>query len=130
MKRSGFIKRKAPKKRVMPPRTVGRSLVSKKPLRDAEHLARVRTLYCHICGGTPCHAHHIRECLPRTMGVRVGDDMVIPLCPPCHTHLHDNGGTVWDYPESIVKKAAALYAETLKLRSPEGRAALEQLEPT
>ncbi len=97
-----------------------RSRVSKGPLRDREHLARVlQAGVCYACAGHRfVEAHHIRECFPRTMGVRIGDDKVVPLCPYCHARLHQNSRTFWKCPQQmVIEYAAALYAETLSLRS-------------
>ncbi len=95
-----------------------RSAVTKGPLRDPEHLARVRTLKCCECHTPPpTQAHHIRECFPRTMGVRVGDDRVIPLCQACHAELHANSRTFWDDRHRAVRDhAQVLYRTTLSLR--------------
>ncbi len=92
-----------------------RSKVQKGPIRDAKHLDRVRRLNCRGCHAPgPSEAHHIRECYPRTMGVRVGDDKVIPLCPLCHRSIHETGR--WATPDVARADAAAYYAETLRLR--------------
>ncbi len=95
-----------------------RSKVSKKPLRDPEHLARVRTKRCWSCfAAQGTEAHHIRECYPRTMGRRIGDDKTIPLCSPCHIALHRRSRTFWQgSKDSVVSYAAALYVESLSLR--------------
>ncbi len=95
-----------------------RSKVSKGPIRDPEHLARVRTLRCWICysPSIPTEAHHIRECYPRTMGVRVGDDKVLPLCDVCHRMVHRNSRTFWTQPDVTRGTAARMYVETLSLR--------------
>jgi hypothetical protein len=96
-----------------------RSRVSKGPIRDPKHLARVRDLKCCECHTPPpSEPHHIRECYPRTMGVRVGDDKVIPLCRACHAELHANSRTFWDDRQRKVRDhAQMLYAETLSLRA-------------
>lgn len=97
----------------------GRSLVSKGPARDEAHLDRVRSLPCYVCGygSEPSEAHHIRECYLRTMGVRVGDDKVVPLCSTCHRMLHRNSRHYWSFPDVVRLEASILYAETLRLRN-------------
>lgn len=103
MKRTGPIKRKKPMSRgntlrrtrghaarrgaPMVAKALGKSAVSKKPLRDAEHLARVRLEPCLVCGASGVEAHHLRIGL-RTMGVRKSDHTAVPLCPPHHRQLH------------------------------------------
>lgn len=59
-----------------------------KPVRDKDHLAFVRTLPCLICGAYGVDAHHVRAFQPRTMGKRVGDDKVVPLCRVHHDEAH------------------------------------------
>jgi len=62
-----------------------------KPVRDAKHLDRVRGMDCVVCGRTPCEAHHCRVGL-RTMGKRVSDHQVLPLCSEHHADLHHGFG--------------------------------------
>ncbi len=95
-----------------------RSKVQKGPIRDADHLARVRTLPCAVCQWPPPNqAHHIRECFPRTMGVRVGDDKVLPMCEGHHRIVHSISKLFWfSMRMKAAPIAAALYAETLSLR--------------
>ncbi len=104
------------KRKTNPLKPDTRSKAKKGPLRDPEHLERVRGLLCWLCQRTPCEAHHIRECFPRTMGVRVGDDRVIPLCSGCHRDVHAKSRRFWLLPEIPRNQAALLYAETLSLR--------------
>lgn len=102
-----------------------RSRVSKRPLKDALHRKRVNMLPCCVCAfrEQPSEAHHIREMYSRTMGRRIGDDKVVPLCvsminrPGCHENLHKYSRNFWDqinFDPRII--AAELYAETLRLR--------------
>lgn len=54
---------------------------------DPEHLTRVRSLPCSVCGASaPSAAHHIRD---RQVGAgqKAGDDEAIPLC---HAHHQDS----------------------------------------
>lgn len=69
-----------------------------KPARDDDHLKRVRAMGCVICGRTPCEAHHCRVG-PRTMGKRVSDYQVLPLCASHHGELHRGGKEegFWEY---------------------------------
>ena len=95
-----------------------RSRVTKGPARDAQHLAKVRALGCFACNAQAVEAHHIRECYPRTMGKRIGDDKVVPLCKSCHAELHAHSRTFWqDTKGSVIAFAEALYAETLRRRN-------------
>ncbi len=95
-----------------------RSKVSKGPLRDPEHLARVRRHACVTCRlRVEIEAHHIRECFPRTMGKRIGDNWVVPLCRWCHIDVHGMSRTFWHNAQvAAIPLAATLYAETLSLR--------------
>ena len=101
--------------------------MSKRPLKDVAHRDRVKALPCLLCGGFMGDglndAHHIRECFPRTMGRRKGDDILVPLCRAAHNLLHTHSRTFWeDYAQlDPVPIAAALYAETLTLRSKKER---------
>lgn len=112
-------------KRAMPlvAKATGKMLTKKGPLRDPEHLVRVRSLACIICGWDATEAHHIRECFPRSMGVRIGDDKTLPMCRKHHNELHRSSRTFWEGRAHVpVDFAAALYAETLARRNREGRA--------
>jgi hypothetical protein len=77
------------------PKRLGQSAVDKAPWRSPAYRAHVRTKPCLGCGMNAAHAHHIRESFPRTIGVRISDKYVIPLCEPCHTELHKNAVTFW-----------------------------------
>lgn len=101
MKRTGFKPRqqtlsqraalkKARKPNPLKPDT--RSAVSKKPWRSPEYRAFVRDQKCLGCAHPGMEAHHIRELFPRTMGVRISDAWVVPLCEVCHCMLHARGG--------------------------------------
>ncbi len=110
-----------PRKRVKPRnrKSLGlKSRVSKKPLRDDRHLALVRAHGCLICGKA-AHAHHPLEAWPRTMGVLIGDDKTVPLCPTHHDELHLlNNMTFWSaYGIDPVKWALDFYDETLAMRA-------------
>ena len=60
-------------------------------LRDEEHLERVATLPCLICGRAPSQAHHLRFAQLRALGRKVSDEWVVPLCNLHHRALHDAG---------------------------------------
>ena len=120
MKRSPLRRsRRKPPKPKPEGKRLGKSKVTKGPLRDPEHLARVREQPCEMCSfnGSLSEAHHIRECFPRTMGKRIGDDKTIPLCATCHRMLHRNSRDFWGLPERAVTRAAMLYDATLKARA-------------
>jgi len=60
---------------------------------DELHLANVRAMPCCCCGaGGPSHAHHLLRGPVRGMGLRAGDEWVIPMCHMCHSDLHDRSG--------------------------------------
>ena len=67
-------------------------------IRCPRHLAFVRGLPCLACGVSPDHgaiqAAHIRVG-PGSgkggIGLKPGDDRVVPLCADCHRRQHDHG---------------------------------------
>jgi len=65
-------------------------------VRDEAYLSYVRNEGCLVCGGMPVHAHHMMhaddsEEMQRGMGLKNGDDLAVPLCPPHHDELHQFG---------------------------------------
>lgn len=60
-------------------------------MRDAGHLAHVRTLACLGCQVRPAGVAHHRHAEPgnmKGMAQKAGDDTVVPLCPSCHNRYH------------------------------------------
>ena len=66
-----------------------------KPLRDKKHLRWVTTLPCCVCHATPCDAAHIRIAWHR-MAQKPPDNLVVPLCRPCHTEQHQGEVKYWE----------------------------------
>ena len=62
-----------------------------KRVRDREHLRRVASLPCLICGRSPSQAHHLRFAQPRATSRKVSDEWVVPLCATHHRALHEAG---------------------------------------
>ena len=60
-------------------------------VRDAEHRQFVAALPCLVCGRTPSQAHHLRFAQPRSLGSKVSDEFIVPLCAIHHRALHDDG---------------------------------------
>lgn len=60
-------------------------------LRDKLHLKWVARHPCLICGRSPAHAHHLKFAQPRAMGLKVSDDLTVPLCAGHHDALHRTG---------------------------------------
>jgi len=60
-------------------------------VRDEEHLKRIATLPCLVCGRTPSQAHHLRFAQLRALGRKVSDEWAVPLCNLHHRALHDAG---------------------------------------
>lgn len=102
MKRSPMVRKPKKRKvkaikalRATKPQT--RSRVSKGPARSPEHLALVRQEKCllHRDMWAPCYgavqAHHCRHLKGRTLGKRVSDFFVTPLCVRHHILLHEGG---------------------------------------
>lgn len=128
MKRSTFKRRgavptwKRPRrKKTLPPlvpKALGKSAVDKGPWRSQPYISYVRTTFpCLTCQRPAQHAHHIRECLPRTMGVRVSDKYVVPLCERCHAALHARSSTFWTerhiQPASLLTWCESVHANWL-----------------
>lgn len=100
-------------------KALGVSSADKGPIRDRQHMGRLSSLSCLVCGLGHPQIHHIRECFQRTMGVRVGDDKTVPLCATHHAELHlTNNATFWErYKIDPVERAEQFYAETLRGRT-------------
>lgn len=65
---------------------IGRTF-ARRPHRDAEHLAFVRTLACAWCSApAPSDAHHMGG--HRGTGTKASDYRAIPLCRACHGRYH------------------------------------------
>lgn len=50
---------------------------------EKQHLDRVASLPCCLCGDTPVQVHHVRE--GHGMAQRASNWLTVPLCPSCHT---------------------------------------------
>jgi hypothetical protein len=62
-----------------------------KRLRDKDHLQFVRSQPCLVCGRQPCDPHHLRFAQPRALGLKVSDELTVPLCRDHHRQLHQAG---------------------------------------
>jgi hypothetical protein len=67
------------------------ALAEPKRLRDPNHLQRLTTLPCIICGRKPAQAHHLTFAQPRALGSKSSDEFAVPLCALHHRDLHNNG---------------------------------------
>ncbi len=119
-----MIKRRPKKRRTPNPLKAGqtgKSAVTKGPLRDPDHLARIRTLPCIVSGTLGVDAHHVRIGL-RTMGVRKSDARAVPLSRIKHNELHSmKEDAFWEmHGIRPLEIAFKLYAETLRLRITNG----------
>jgi len=117
------LRRAAKKARPKPlvPKALGVRLdEGKGPVRDGAHMSRVAGQRCLVCNMPHPQVHHIRECFPRTMGVKVGDDKTVPLCVTHHAELHmTNNAAFWTrYGVDAVRWADNFYRETLSRRHP------------
>ncbi len=59
--------------------------------KDPEHLAFIASLVCAVCGAPNPVPHHLLRGVVRGMGMRAGDQWVVPLCPEHHRELHAGG---------------------------------------
>jgi hypothetical protein len=59
-------------------------------IRSEKYLRHVRGQPCLSCG-MPGEAHHVNIAMKRGVGLKVGDNWVVPLCHPCHMDLHHVG---------------------------------------
>jgi hypothetical protein len=59
--------------------------------RDPNHLKRVASRPCQICGRHRAQAHHLTYLQPRAMARKVSDEFTVPLCSTHHRELHASG---------------------------------------
>jgi hypothetical protein len=59
--------------------------------RDPDHLKRVASRPCLVCGRNRAQAHHLTHLQPRAMGRKVSDEFTVPLCSTHHRELHASG---------------------------------------
>lgn len=66
-------------------------------IRSEAYLRHVRGHPCLVCGRHG-EAHHVNTAMERGVGLKVGDNWVVPLCHGCHMALHRFGDekTWWD----------------------------------
>lgn len=58
-------------------------------IKDKAHVKFVATLPCCISGSEDVQAHHLLRNVPRGMGMKAGDNFVVPLSVELHRQLHD-----------------------------------------
>lgn len=115
-------RRKAPKSNIRP----------EPQIRCPGHLAWVRGHECTVPGivGMSCseriEAAHVRTGTDGGMGVKPGDNWVIPLCSAHHAQQHHFGEAVFEKAYRINMKSIA---EQLWLKSPAGRKYREARSP-
>lgn len=68
-------------------------------LRDKKYLQHIAALPCLICNRPAGTAHHLRRAEKNAMGMKVGDNWVVPLCDEHHKKLHSVGNEdiFWAY---------------------------------
>lgn len=78
------------------------------------HMALVAQLPCVCCGAWPVQLHHpIHE---RFAQRKSSDLDVIPLCPPCHRHLHASPAAWRDQHGPDTDFIAPTHARVLQIR--------------
>src|SRR5262249_33905088 len=60
-------------------------------LRDRDHRKFVLRQPCLVCGRVPSDPHHLTFTQPRTLGRRVSDEFIVPVCRVHHRELHRSG---------------------------------------
>jgi DNA recombination protein Rad52 len=76
--------------------------------RDPDHLKRVASRPCLVCGRNRAQAHHLTYLQPRAMGRKVSDEFTVPLCSTHHRELHSSGNEkAWWAERSIDPKPVA-----------------------
>lgn len=123
MKRTPFLRKPKRRKRRAPlvPKALAQRQEAKAeaPIRDRDHLDRVKTQRCLKCGHPPpSDPSHPKELWPSTIGAKTGDDKVQPLCRRCHDDLGAHCRPEWwnGRADEARQWAATFYAETLRLR--------------
>ena len=59
--------------------------------RNKDHLRFVAQQACLVCGRRPSDPHHLRFTQPRSLGRKVSDECVVPLCRIHHRAVHHAG---------------------------------------
>jgi len=86
-----------------------------KPIRDKDHLAFVRKLPCCVTlrNSEPCEAAHVRFHGNGGMGMKPGDNFVVPLSSEQHRKQHAISESVyWCDPDAAKELALFLYENT------------------
>jgi hypothetical protein len=63
-------------------------MLKEKKKRSNKHLRFVASLPCMLCGAREVQAAHIRTGNNAGVGMKSGDDCVVPLCIRCHAEQH------------------------------------------
>ena len=89
---------------------------------NKKHLAWVRQHPCLMCPASPSDAHHLMKPWSgyRGMGMKAGDENVIPLCHAHHMQLHDFQGSEFKFFGMVFgdEDFGQTTARSLWLRSP------------
>jgi DNA recombination protein Rad52 len=70
------------------------AIAEPKRLRDKTHLKFIASQPCLICGRQPSDPHHLRFAQPHGIGLKVSDELTVPLCRGHHRQLHQAGSEV------------------------------------
>jgi len=62
--------------------------------KDKNHLAKIRTMPCLICG-SESEPHHLRASWNAGMGQKPADIFTVPLCRKHHMELHSHGEEIF-----------------------------------
>lgn len=94
-----------------------------KRIRDRAHLDFIKTLFCCVCGASPCDPAHIRIGTICGVGLKPNDSECVPLCRPCHEESHKGERTFW----SKVKRDPLNLANALYVLTGQYDACIEQI---
>ena len=65
----------------------GLAISEPKRIRSRKHLKWISEQPCLVCGTRPCQSHHVKFLQLRARGLKVSDDLTVPLCLEHHVQI-------------------------------------------